>query len=103
MSYADASGACSRAGARLCSLDELAADETVGTGCGFDVRSPSPIIPCGILTRSVAVGADLEQHGRKLCRRLAHDCLGQRQRVGRPEHRARVHERRGERGLPVLR
>ena len=36
LSYSDAETYCVSAGARLCTLDEIGANEAAGTGCGFD-------------------------------------------------------------------
>ena len=38
VSWTAARDACADAGARLCTLDELAADEARGTGCGYDAE-----------------------------------------------------------------
>jgi len=50
---------CEDGGARLCTVSELEADETLGTGCGFNRELLWSSTPCGTGAYSLAMGRAL--------------------------------------------
>ena len=57
VSHSGAALHCAGVSARLCTLDELIADETAGTGCGYDLQYTWSSSPCGEASYWASAGA----------------------------------------------